>query len=256
MTNTQTIKQLYVLALAEGEGVGTAYEYYAKRLILLPWLARGQQPKSMLVAGLPEKYGSSLDFLLLGAEMGCHITVVDDRPDALARLSGALEKLESLRYSPPLRPQLVQTGDISKLPELSEGFDLVVSSEVIQRLSPERRPVYVSRLKELSSKLALFSPNANNESHVGLSGLGGLQLEELVNLVNRDSQLITRAGYIDVPPFPPGITRSDAQREEASTGNVEAFAMWGLGFYARLEKFLPTTARRKWAHIVFGLQGP
>jgi hypothetical protein len=255
MTKTQTIKQLYVLALAEGEGVGTAYEYYAKRLVLLPWLAQGRQPESLLVAGLPEKYGSSLDFLLLGAEMGCHITVVDDRPEALARLTQALEELQRLRYSPPLRPQLVQTGDISNLPEFSESFDLVLSSEVIQRLAPEHRPLYVSRLQELSSKLALFSPNADNESHVGLSGLSGLQLEELVDLDNRDRQSITRAGYIDVPPFPPGITRSEAQRAEASTGNVEAFAMWGLGFYARLEKFFPTAARRKWAHIVFRLQG-
>jgi hypothetical protein len=256
MTKTQKIKQLYVLALAEGEGVGTAYEYYAKRLVLLPWLAQGQKPESMLVAGLPEKYGSSLDFLLLGAEMGCHVTVVDNRPDALARLSQALGELQSLNYSPPLRPDLVQTGDISNLPEFSEGFDLVLSSEVIQRLTPERRPVYVSRLQELSSRLALFSPNADNESHVGLSGLAGLQLEQLVDLINRDSQSITYAGYIDVPPFPPGITRSEAQREEASTGTLEAFAMWGLGFYARLEKFLPTAARRKWGHIVFGLQGP
>lgn len=256
MTKTQTIKQLYVLALAEGEGVGTAYEYYAKRLVLLPWLAQGKRPKSLLVAGLPEKYGSSLDFLLLGTELGSQMTVVDDRPEALAKLSRALEALESLNYSPPFRPHLIQTGDISTLAEFSKGFDLVLSSEVIQRLTSEQRMNYISRLQALSPKLALFSPNADNESHVGISGLGGLHLEELRGLVSRSTQSNTHVGYIDLPPFPPGITRSDAQREEASTGKAEAFAMWGLGLYARLEKFLPTAARRKWAHIVFGLQDP
>ena len=34
----RSIKSLYPLALAEGEGVGTAYEYFAKRLILGRWL--------------------------------------------------------------------------------------------------------------------------------------------------------------------------------------------------------------------------
>ncbi len=38
MLHQISIKTLYSLALAEGEGVGTAYEYFAKRLILASWL--------------------------------------------------------------------------------------------------------------------------------------------------------------------------------------------------------------------------
>ncbi|MBK8128985.1 MAG: hypothetical protein IPK53_08585 [bacterium] len=36
-----------------------------------------------------------------------------------------------------------------------------------------------------------------------------------------------------MPPFPPGITRSDEQREQATSGRMEALAMQGLGYYAR-----------------------
>jgi hypothetical protein len=256
MSDTQTIKQLYVLALAEGEGVGTAYEYYAKRLVLLPWLAKEKRPDSILVAGLPEKYGASLDFLLLGAELGCRITVVDDRSHALARFERALETLKSIYYSPSLNPQIVQTGDLSSLHELKTNFDLAVSSEVLQRLTAEKRQSYVSRLQEASSKLALFSPNGDNDSHVGISGLNGLKLEELDRLMDQDASLEKIVGFIDMPPFPPGITRSETQRKEASSGSAEAFAMWGLGVYARMEKYIPQSARRKYAHIVYGLQDP
>jgi hypothetical protein len=133
---------------------------------------------------------------------------------------------------------------------------LVVSSEVLQRLVPEERKRYVSRLHDPSPRLALFSPNAGNESHVNLSGLDAIQLDELNALINQDTQSETIIGFIDMPPFPPGITRSETQREEASSGKVEAFAMWGLGIYAHFEKFLPQSARRRWAHIVFGLHSP
>lgn len=256
MTETQTIKDLYVLALAEGEGVGTAYEYYAKRLTLLPWLAGGVQPESILIAGLPEKYGSSLDFLLLGAEMGCRITVIDDRQSALTKLTRALKELQEIHYSPELQASLYQTGDIGRLTELSGQFDLILSSEVLQRLDPGQRASYVKRLRELSPRVALFAPNVDNEAHVGLSGLGGVQLSELDNLINQGSGAENKSNFIDMPPFPPGITRTSTQREEATTGKGEAFAMWGLGVYAHLERFVPAAIRRKWAHIVFGLYGP
>ena len=255
MSDAQTIKQLYTLALAEGEGVGTAYEYYAKRLVLLPWLAKGKRPTSILIAGLPEKYGASLDFMLLGAELDCQITVVDDSSFALAKLDRALEILNESNYSPALNPRIFQTSDLSNLAELEANFDLAVSSEVLQRLTAGQRESYVSRLQEVSSQLALFSPNGDNESHVGISGLNGLKLEELDNLIRKNSGDEKIIGFIDMPPFPPGITRSEAQREEASTGKAEALVMWGLGIYAHMERYLPKSARRKWAHIVYGLHG-
>src|SRR5690606_30513282 len=79
----RSIKALYALALAEDEGVGTAYEYFAKRLVLRPWLRQQPPVRRLLVAGLPEKYGASLDHLLLAEELGATAVVVDDRPPAL-----------------------------------------------------------------------------------------------------------------------------------------------------------------------------
>ena len=55
MIQQQSIKSLYPLALAEGEGVGTAYEYYPKRLRLVRWLKQKQRLQHILIAGLPEK---------------------------------------------------------------------------------------------------------------------------------------------------------------------------------------------------------
>jgi hypothetical protein len=51
------------------------------------------------------------------------------------------------------------------------------------------------------------------------------------------------------------MTRTGEQREQAESGRMEAIAMWGLGWYARLERFLPKQIRRTQAHIVFALSG-
>src|SRR2546425_1279534 len=100
----RSIKSLYPLALAEGEGVGTAYEYFAKRLVLRRWLANCQTVRRVLIAGLPEKYGSSLDFLLVAEELAAaEVVIIDDRQAFLdkarrsvqvAQASGELNRLE------------------------------------------------------------------------------------------------------------------------------------------------------------------
>src|SRR5262252_6719711 len=97
MFHFRSIKSLYPLALAEGEGVGTAYEYFAKRLILTRWLAKLPQARSLLIAGLPEKYGSSLDFLLLTQEMAvADVIVVDERPPALDKIRKSLAAAQAM----------------------------------------------------------------------------------------------------------------------------------------------------------------
>ena len=61
------------------------------------------------------------------------------------------------------------------------------------------------------------------------------------------------SGYIDMPPFPPGITRSDEQREQATQGAFEAVVMGGLRVYAHGERLLPGALRRRQSHIVYAL---
>lgn len=241
MLENLSIKSLYAPALAEGEGVGTAYEYFAKRLVLRRWLKKSDAPKRILIAGLPQKYGFSFDFLLLADELGATITVVDDRPERLTQFKQMVQS--------PV--DCVLTANIAHLTELSSGFDLVVTSEVLQRIAAVDRQLYVNRLRQLAPRAAIFCPNKENKSHVGVSGLDGLMLAELRELVGNGRNI--RSGLIDMPPFPPGITRTDDQREQATSGKFEALAMWGLGVYARSERFLPYSIRKTQSHIVYAL---
>lgn len=246
MLDSVSIKSLYVPALAEGEGVGTAYEYFAKRLVLNRWLARlPRRPKTVLVAGCPEKYGSSLDFVLLAAELGAALTVIDDRSDAVEKAKRGLEAAQAEGWLPGFTA-VYKTAPLTDLQTASERFDLVLSSEVLQRLAPNERERYVDGLVAVGTAVALFVPNGDNPAHTNLSGLNGLALDELQTLLPG-----WQTGFIDMPPFPPGMTRSDEQREHATSGLAEAIAMWGLGYYARLESVIPPTIRQQQSHIVY-----
>jgi hypothetical protein len=251
MLTPLSIKSLYVPALAEGEGVGTAYEYFAKRLVLSPWLAQmTPKPRTMLIAGLPQKYGSSLDFVLLAAELNTAVTIIDDRPEALEKAQQALTAAQALGWLPNFSGATYQLVDsLTALDLGSQRFDLAIASEVLQRLPQNGRSAYIRALHSHASAVALFAPNADNPAHTNLSGLAGLRLDELQALASANAQ----TGYIDMPPFPPGIVRSEDQREQATSGLAEGVAMMGLAYYARLEHGLPTAVRRKQSHIVYAL---
>ena len=262
-----SIKSLYTPALAEGEGVGTAYEYFAKRLVLRPWLKRLPPVKRMLIAGLPEKYGSSLDFLLLAQDLGAAAVIVDDRPEAIEKLQNSLSAAQAQNWLTGCQPETRVVADMAVLAEVDAPFDLVISSEVLQRLTESDRQAYVDRVLDLGTAVAFFCPNADNPAHTNLSGLHGLHLNELQSLVTTSTSSVqalspkqptvahpvTLSGYIDMPPFPPGIVRDEDQRAQASSGRMEALAMWGLGYYARLEKVIPASVRRRQSHIVYVL---
>ncbi|MGB9485744.1 MAG: hypothetical protein WCD04_06500, partial [Terriglobia bacterium] len=97
MLPLRSINSLYPLALAEGEGIGTAYEYYAKRLVLARWLASLRPPRRLLIAGLPEKYGSSLDFFLLAQDLAVtEVVVIEDRPWALEKCRRSLAAAQAI----------------------------------------------------------------------------------------------------------------------------------------------------------------
>jgi hypothetical protein len=245
----RSIHSLYPLALAEGEGVGTAYEYFAKRLVLAPWLANLPNPKSMLIAGLPEKYGSSLDFFLLGQDLLVpEVVVCDERPSALDKVSQSLASAQAAGLLTGLKTRSVLIDHFSRIGEEVGEFDLCVTSEVVQRLNGNA-PEVVKTLMRTARNLALFVPNADNPAHNQLSGLGGLRLEELQSMVGQPD----RAGYVDMPPFPPGLTRSSTQRQQATSGWTERLAMGGLDMYARLEHFIVLALRRRHAHIVYAM---
>ena len=257
---TYSIKSLYVPALAEGEGVGTAYEYFAKRLVLARWLNRWLKkrpfpPKPrLLIAGLPEKYGSSLDFMLLGEELGAEVTVLDERPFALEKLQQGLAAAQKEGWLTAVTPRYQSVTRLDTHFPVNEQYDLVLASEVLQRLEGDEQQLYVAACSRVGTAVALFAPNAENAAHANLSGLATVELDRMKTLFQQTADLtLQTSGYIDMPPFPPGMMRTEDQREQASSGTFEAVAMWGLGYYARLEHILPTAVRRKQSHIVYGM---
>jgi hypothetical protein len=251
MLPLRSVKSLYPLALAEGEGIGTAYEYFAKRLRLAPWLATRPSPQRVLIGGLPEKYGSSLDFLLLAQELNAsEILVMDDRAAALEKCRRSLAAAVALNELTRVRPRFVAVRDIRGIAELNETFDLCLSSEVLQRIDVRDRSAYLNRIAELANSIALFAPNGDNSRHATISGLVSLRLIELHALAD-EIGTTDNFGYVDMPPFPPGITRSAELRERASSGRFEQIAMSLLGHYARAERVFPSRWRRRQSHIVF-----
>ena len=250
---SQSIKRLYRLALAEGEGIGTAYEYFAKRLVLRRWLAKCTPAPRVLIAGLPEKYGGSLDFLLLAQELGAaEIVVIDERATALEKNRKSLAAAQEGGDLTGVEPQFLNFSDLGDLKDLRGPFDVCLSSEVLQRLDLTMRQRYVAHLKRVSRGLAVFAPNGDNPDHANISGLKAMRLSELQGLLQR-AGIPADLGYVDMPPFPPGITRSAEQRQQATSGDLEALAMRVLSYYARLESVFPRFWRQDHSHIVFAL---
>ena len=182
MLKSLSIKSLYVLALAEGEGVGTAYEYFAKRLVLARWLKSCPKPQRLLVAGLPERYGSSLDFLQVTQEFGATVTIIDERPSALEKLQRSLTAAQREGWLTAVSPQPIPVHHLADLREIAPEFDLCLASEVLQRLEPTARAEYISHLRRLATNIALFAPNGGNAAHTNISGLSGVTLTEMRQL--------------------------------------------------------------------------
>jgi hypothetical protein len=246
-----SIKDLYAYALAEGEGVGTAYEYYVKRRVMAPLLTRLPRDARVLVAGLPEKYGTSLDFVLAGIERGAHVLLVDDRASAAERARNAIGDLERAGKLAGANVEvrvIASFEDLERLPRQ----DLVLSCEVVQRLPESERGHYVRTIRAVGPRGVVFAPNSENGSHLAISGLGGLDRRGLSALFGGDA---ARVGFVDLPPFPPGIKRSEDQRARASSGLAEAIAMRGLEVYSAAEPWLPSLVKRHFAHIVYATWG-
>ncbi|MEP7015313.1 MAG: hypothetical protein ABI925_07725 [Verrucomicrobiota bacterium] len=244
----RSIKFLYALALAEEEGIGTAYEYFAKRLVLAPWLAKLPHPQRMLIAGLPEKYGFSLDFLLLANEMAvANVVVIEERPWALDKLARSLAAAQAIGELTRLQPEYLLVPELGSLDERAKDFDLCISCGVLQRLDAAVRRRYVRGLTRLATTVALFAPNADD---AGRRDLMGLSLTEIRALIE-PPEVLESCDYVDMPPWRAGLERSPAQRKRATSGRPEAFAMRILEQHARLEKFFPLPWRKRRSHIVY-----
>jgi hypothetical protein len=200
---------------------------------------------------LPERYGFSLDFLLLAHEMtATRVVVIDERPWALDRTRQSVAAAQAVGELSRVHPDYTVVTEMGRLDELSGTFDLCLGCGVLQRLGTVVGQQYVARLAKLATALALFAPNKlSHTTAEGLSGLGLTELRVLMEPIGAPA----RMGYVDMPPWRPGLTRSTAQRHRAASGKVEGLAMWLLGHYARLHPLLPLVWRRRQSHIVYAL---
>ena len=247
-----SVIDLYPLALLEGEGMGTAYEYSIK-LKILNRIAKEIQPlERLMIGGLPENYGLDLDFAMLAAWHGCRTVVVDDRPAILEAFAGALK-------SPPL-DTLADAArfEMRHLPALAQPalpgdgrFDLWVSNTVIQRLDSSELDDYLAQVREQSRYAVLFTPNKANSAHLTVSGLDGFFLPDLVDRCRQVGLTVRQTGYMDVAPFPPGLQRSSEAKEKAVQSPIERSIMRGLEWWLWGERFMPRFLKRRFGHILY-----
>ena len=265
LTELNTIRSMYPLTLLEGQGMGTAYEYYSKLRVIEAITAQVGAPRSLLVMGLPEKHGYDIDFLLLahwlhGRANGSatSLTVCEDRTTVLTAFQGALEHL-------PASPagSSIETIRLDSLndwrPLQGRHFDWLISTASVQRLPDDDIVTYLRQAWQLARYACLFIPNSGNRAHLTLSGLRGLDLDQTLALGQRaagvpgahDRSYVLSAGYCDIPPFPPGLQRSSEAKEKALHNPLEAAAMWGLEWWCRGEKLMPRPLQSKLAHLVY-----
>jgi hypothetical protein len=244
------IYDYYPLALAEGEGAGTAYEYYVKAKMLHRVMQGRPTPRRVLVGGLPEKYGLSMDFALLAQDWQAEILFLDERPARLQKFAATYDELseKGLLSVTCLKYRVVE--DIARW-DIGDKFDLVLCCEVLQRLDAKQQLSYFSQLADYAERAIIFAPNGENPKHAELSGLKTVSLAQMLNLVKQSGYQQIKAGLIDMPPFPPGITRSEAQRQDAASSPLQRFLFWGINVWADAEQLMPWSLKKGMAHIVY-----
>jgi hypothetical protein len=240
------LEKLYEVAFLEGEGIGTAYEYLVKWRSLQPLFKFGI--RSILVLGLPEKYGTSMDFVMLADHHGCGLTMVDDRSKSVNKCRNVLREMTErglLRKT----PRLIEVDDLLNHPKDIGVFDLALSCEVLQRLAPIRRRDYVRNALGIAKYAAVFAPNKSNGSHAKISKLGAMELSELQKLFN--GYQIVDEGYVDMPPFPPGLkTKSRNRASGTHRALQDKIVIRLLDGWSKIER-LSTGFKPGNSHIVF-----
>ncbi len=249
------IELFYFLALLQREGWGTAYEYWVKSLLLEKVLPERKALTRVLIAGLPEKYGLSLDFLLFSQRRSSHCVIVDDRYDRLEELKGLCRELVKLK--------LLKQGSfdfrVSHGRYLMEGlsfdqpFDLALSCESIQRFTGEIQPLIVKKLLELSKRSLLFFPNANHQGHRLKSHLSGVRKQDVQHWVSRIAGArIRNAGYLDMPFWPAGIKAGKLNDSFILKSNAAVKAVSGiLRLWSQIDRRLPFSMRERNCHMIY-----
>jgi len=246
-----SISKFYPINLLEEEGVGQTYEYFVKWRMLRNFFKNNSFPKSMLIAGLPSKYGLSLDLLMLANFFGCSVTVVDERNANIKRLERAVFLLSAQKILSVKDISFVKVNNLLELEKtVRKRFDLVCNSEVLQRLSSLDLNIFLQILSNLSPIGIFFAPNKYNLGHIKFSKLQTLGEEEIIDALD-DKMKIISSGYLDFPPFSPGLERSDNARQKAANSRLEKLAMKILEYWGSVEVLSPFFLKKRQSHIIY-----
>ena len=246
-----SFRNAYKLALAEGEGLGTAYEYVVKQRIIKKAINKLGFPKNVLIAGLPEKYGFSLDFIYFFDAIGARLVIVDEREKKLDEFNNILYWLKSQELFVNCKLSTLRL-DIINLHNLNKVFDFAISCEVIQRLNKTDRIIYLKNLYSLAKNLILFAPNAKNVAHAKISKLNTLYLNEIVNLCSKVNYMPVDYGYIDTPPFPPGLKWSNSRSKKRKVNSIILKVLFKfLNTWAIMEKYIPKIILKNRSHMIY-----
>jgi hypothetical protein len=251
----KNINFFYELALTEGEGLGTAYEYYVRSHLFSKLITKAVGCKNVLIAGLPEKYGFCLDFLCLADSIDCKVDITEDKIEAI---EGLRKRIGILSADNILRVDNIQIHE-TKRPEnpCEQGntcYELALSAGVLQRIHPEHRVDYFRKISKKVKYLILFAPNKGNNAHPKRTGLNGFSIEDLLGYIDKSGThpVILGSGRMDLPPFPPGVTISlKRQKFIAGKKHIRAIFMHVLSVLAKMEFFYPAWVKNKFAHVVY-----
>jgi len=240
------MKKFYEVALLEGEGLGTAYEYYMKRRLLVKLLKEEGKLDSFCVFGLPEKYGTSMDFCLLAGEVkAARVTVLDERQEAVNKCTAVASKLKENKLLPEALLH-VKSG----LALNDEKYDFITNCDVFQRFSEEEALKMIAEAAVKSKISVFFLPNGFNVSHIPSPGRKAINPVEFVKKIPQKAEVI-RWGYIDMPPFPSGSKISEEKKKAVKSGLFNFAVFIILKLWSLVEMLTPSFIRKRYSHAFY-----
>jgi hypothetical protein len=240
---------LYRLAVEEGEGFGTAYEYFVKIKLLLGLLGRNSV-RRILMAGFPEKYGFSLDIFFLANLCESNLLVADTDAEKLDHAERVIRALAAKKILSRDNVVFRKVNNFCDLGHL-EKSDLSVSPLVVQRLSENERLEHIRLLLNISRSVIITVPNRDNDAHGRMTGLNAVSMQEVEDwkklFLTEMSHI--KYGFLDMPPFPPGV--------KIKKTSVDRQALWTsvgtklLECWAAMEGWFPDSIQSRLAHMVY-----
>ncbi len=234
---------MYHATLAEGEGIGTWYEYLAKRRI---YKKIQTEVNIIYVDSLPEKYGLGLDLLFWTNKK---IYISDARENKITEIKRVVNKLKITN------PEIIFFSPKTKV-------DLIVNTEVLQNFNGNELTSYIKHAANKTSKyILLFIPNQKCYAHPKISGLNSKSLLPMTKLIkNHKNLIIADSGYIDIPPWPAGMSIQSKAKDIQPTvikllfaKFLNQFAQILIPILVKLEVYYPLFIQKHNAHMIYFL---